>query len=326
MLVSFLLCSIFVLTVVVLCGTIRYVHRYMYLSCSEVAVIMSLASDVDYVKSPLNYTGGKHKLLGQLFPLFPSDISTFFDLFGGGFNVGVNAGADTIVYNDINTRIVDLIQYFYLHDTVDGLDMSIMSLSEEYDLLRNDNPEGYLALRDDYNASPSLLKLYVLIACSFSNSIRFNSKGFFNVPYGKRYYNPMLRSRMVSFLKVLRSKNVLFHEKSFTDFSPSLFQPSDFVYLDPPYLNASAMYNEYGGWTEKDEGNLLEFLDALSERNVRWALSNNLKLENNLLHSWMDKYHVHCLDSDYASCNYQKKDKSKDIEVLITNYVLEDVS
>lgn len=36
-------------------------------------------------KSPLNYTGGKYKLLPQIFPLFPSKINTFVDLFGGGF-------------------------------------------------------------------------------------------------------------------------------------------------------------------------------------------------------------------------------------------------
>jgi adenine-specific DNA-methyltransferase len=38
----------------------------------------------EYVKSPLNYTGGKYKLLSQILPLFPNEIDTFIDLFGGG--------------------------------------------------------------------------------------------------------------------------------------------------------------------------------------------------------------------------------------------------
>ena len=38
----------------------------------------------DLIKSPLNYTGGKFKLLPQILPLFPNDINTFVDLFGGG--------------------------------------------------------------------------------------------------------------------------------------------------------------------------------------------------------------------------------------------------
>lgn len=36
-----------------------------------------------YIKSPLNYVGGKYKLLKV--PLFPKNIHTFVDLFGGGF-------------------------------------------------------------------------------------------------------------------------------------------------------------------------------------------------------------------------------------------------
>ena len=38
----------------------------------------------ELIKSPLNYTGGKYNLLTQLFPLFPDEINTFIDLFGGG--------------------------------------------------------------------------------------------------------------------------------------------------------------------------------------------------------------------------------------------------
>lgn len=37
-----------------------------------------------YIKSPLNYVGGKFKLLPEIIPLFPTNINTFVDLFGGG--------------------------------------------------------------------------------------------------------------------------------------------------------------------------------------------------------------------------------------------------
>ena len=49
-------------------------------------------------------------------------------------------------------------------------------------------------------------------------------------------------------------------------------------------------------------------------------LSNNLKYENTILDKWKYKYHVYYLNGNYSNCNYQKKDRSKDIEVLITNY------
>ena len=41
-----------------------------------------------FVKSPLNYTGGKHKLLPQITKLFPKDIDTFYDVFAGGRMLG----------------------------------------------------------------------------------------------------------------------------------------------------------------------------------------------------------------------------------------------
>lgn len=39
---------------------------------------------MNYIKSPLNYTGGKYKLLPQILPLLPNNIDTFIDLFWGG--------------------------------------------------------------------------------------------------------------------------------------------------------------------------------------------------------------------------------------------------
>ena len=68
------------------------------------------------------------------------------------------------------------------------------------------------------------------------------------------------------------------------------------------------------------ENKLLSILDMLNEKGVRFALSNNLKYDNPFLYKWKDKYNVHYLNGDYSNCNYHKKDKSQDAEVLITNY------
>ena len=57
------------------------------------------------IKSPLNYVGGKYKLLGDILPLFPEKVNTFVDLFGGGGNVSVNANSNNFIYNDIETYI-----------------------------------------------------------------------------------------------------------------------------------------------------------------------------------------------------------------------------
>lgn len=159
-----------------------------------------------YIKSPLNYVGGKYKLLPQIIPLIPKDINTFVDLFGGGFNVGINIEAKHLVYNDICKQVVDLLEHFYNNDSEYIHNMILKTISD-FGLSRSDlngyevygcesskglgeyNKPKYFELRKAYNSSPDWIKFYTLITCSFSNQIRFNSKGEFNMPYGKRDYN-----------------------------------------------------------------------------------------------------------------------------------------
>lgn len=290
-----------------------------------------------YIKSPLNYVGGKYKLLSQIIPRFPQKISTFVDLFGGGFNVGVNVTAEHIVYNDICQQVSDLLSKFYRQD-YDEIHKKLCDLISEYGLSRSDlygyeyyncnsndglgsyNKTGYLKLRNDYNSNPDYLKFYALITCSFSNQIRFNSKGQFNMPYGKRDYNKSLQAKLKDFIETLNKKNIEFNCISFDKFNFSNLDENSFVYCDPPYFSSVATYNESGGWTERNEQDLLNLLDELNKKGIRWALSNNLKYDNPLLDKWKDKYNVHYLNGDYSNCNYHKKDKSADIEVLITNY------
>ena len=47
-------------------------------------------------------------------------------------------------------------------------------------------------------------------------------------------------------------------------------------YADPPYLITCAAYNENNGWTERDECDLLKFLDSVHASGIRFALSNVL--------------------------------------------------
>ena len=64
------------------------------------------------IQSPLNYTGGKYKLLPQILPLFPKDIDVFVDLFCGGCNVGINVDCNRVIYNDLNENLLYLYNTF----------------------------------------------------------------------------------------------------------------------------------------------------------------------------------------------------------------------
>ena len=64
------------------------------------------------IQSPLNYTGGKFKLLPQILPLFPQHINVFVDLFCGGCNVGINVDCNRVIYNDLNENLLCLYNTF----------------------------------------------------------------------------------------------------------------------------------------------------------------------------------------------------------------------
>lgn len=305
-----------------------------------------LQTDINYMKSCLNYTGGKHKLLKQMVPLFPQRINHFVDLFCGGANVAINVTAKgTMRCIDKQNEVIRLFQTLKQTNEDDVFSV-IMRLIRDYGLthtpehgyahygcesgggLADYNKARYIKLREDYNnriedSTYYDLVFYVLTVFGFNNQIRFNKKGHFNIPVGKRDFNEKMQTNLSQFMAVIKEKDINFLCTDFREVALNLAR-GDFLYADPPYLISTATYNEQNGWTEKEEMALLYLLDQLHDRGVNFALSNVLEHkgeENTLLKAWASHYHVHVLNYNYNNANYQIKQKdTKTTEVLITNY------
>ena len=86
-----------------------------------------------FLKSPLNYVGGKYKLLPQLLEYFPKEINTFVDMFSGGFNVGINVDSKKTICNDINSFIIDLYKELY-KEPINNVLGHIQNRIDEYGL------------------------------------------------------------------------------------------------------------------------------------------------------------------------------------------------
>lgn len=276
-----------------------------------------------YIKSPLNYTGGKYKLLNQILPLFPEDINTFVDLFTGGCNVAINVNANRIIANDLCSEVISVYEGIQNGTTEENIRM-IEETINEYNLSK-ENKEGYLELRSYYNeGNKDWYIFYTLIAYAFNNQIRFNKKGEFNIPFGKDRsdFNPALKQKFRDFSDAIHNKNIKFTNYDFRKLSVDKLKENDFVYLDPPYLITDATYNM--GWNEEAEKDLLSLCDRLNEKGIKFAISNVLEhngSKNEILTEWSKKYNVNYLNYNYSNCNYHKKDNGhKSVEVLITNY------
>ena len=281
--------------------------------------------------SPMNYIGGKYKLLPQILPLFPNNINTFVDLFCGGCNIGINVNAERIIFNDNLTYLIDLYRLFYTLPKEDILTHIYDRISEFSLSLTND--VGYKQLRAHYNDHRNALDLFVLVAYSFNHQIRFNNSLEFNNPFGKERssYNKRMEENLVAFIQRLQENDINFSSKNFDEFDFSELDSNDFVYCVPPYFITTGSYNDgkrgLTGWGKSEEIMLLSILDNLTKQGIRFALSNVLVhkgVSNDILIDWANdnNYNIHHLIKDYSNSSYQLKNRNKSItdEVLITNY------
>ncbi len=286
-----------------------------------------------YIKSPLNYIGGKYKILNQIIPKFPKKINTFVDLFGGGFNVGINVDAETVVYNDVIEPLCELMNYFSdnkADEVIKKLEDNIKNNS-----LDKENTDAFLQLRNKYNYNiyenedEKILDFYSLVLYSFNYQIRFNQNMKYNTPFGKNRssYNPNIKKNLEKFIKKINKTNVKITKDKFADFDFYNLGEDDFVYCDPPYLITTGSYNDGNrgikDWTLEDEKKLLDILDDLNSRGVKFALSNVLianDKKNEILTEWSKKYTVYIIENSFNNSNYRRKKKDDTIEVLITNY------
>lgn len=283
-------------------------------------------------KSPLNYVGGKYKMLPQIMRFFPRRINNMYDLFAGGCDVCTNIKADHIFANDINHFVIDIYRAFQDTD-IDTLLAAIDGIIQRWELNMT-NDLSYRAFRDHYNALPieqrDPIELYVLMCYSFNYQFRFNNQHEFNNPFGRNRssFNPTMREHLITFHGKLSS--IRFSSVNFRDLDLDFLTRGDFLYADPPYRITTASYNDgrrgFEGWSLEDDLFLFDLLDRLHQQGVKFALSNVTEhkgSKNDVLIQWKKSrhYHEHRINYHYNNSNYHAQNTDQVTkEVLITNY------
>ena len=305
-------------------------------------------TEKELIPSALNYTGGKYKLLPQILPLFPKDADKVVDLFCGGCNVGINVICNKVQFNDSNEYLIGLLNvlkklskeevFSWIFETIHKYKLSLVSqMGYEYygcessKGLGSYNKDGFNKLRKNFNKKKEkddeyYLMLYLLIVYSFNNQLRFNRKGEFNLPVGKRDFNCKMQKKLGNFIDRIKSGDYGFTNVDFRAVNIDDFTDKSFFYVDPPYLITCATYNEQEGWTEQDEFDLLSYLERLDEKGIRFALSNVIESKgkkNKILENWIQKQNFRAipLDYNYSNSNYHTKQRDGITrEVLVVNY------
>lgn len=281
-------------------------------------------ADVVY-ESPLNYIGSKARVIPAIRENLPSDIDDFIDAFGGGFNVGINIRSESVVYNEYNHFVKELIESFWQYDTFSYI-VYMKKMIRRFEL-EPGRKDAYLNVRDYYNSLPEDKRdprlLLVVILYSFQQQIRFNSNHGFNNPVGMRWFNDNLLEKLVSFSRRIKELNVCFSCADYTDTFRYVDDGHTFVYLDPPYMLTNGSYNDgkrgFKGWDVSQEAALFEFLDKLNHEGSRFMLSYVLehkgKVNQNLV-NWTQDNHYHIIElGDILGISGSRRK-----EILVTNY------
>lgn len=281
--------------------------------------------------------GNKKKLISKgLIHFFPQKINTFIDLFAGSGIVSMNVEAGKYIINDIDSKLFELYCLFknYKSDVIINLVQEYIctfGLAQErtkrnvyHDIEKiKQYKEAYAKFRDEYNNNPNSFKLLTLMFYSFSQQMRFNNKGEFNMPCGNDCFSENNKSYIVNGCNFFGRNNVSLSNRDFRKLKISNLHQDDFIYIDPPYFNTTATYNENGGWNIKYEQELYQFCEALIKTNIKFAMSNvfrNKGVENTHLINWVKKnnFKVNYFDGfSYMACG---KGNAKTVEVLIMNY------
>ncbi len=183
--------------------------------------------------------------------------------------------------------------------------------------------ERYFEMRKFANLTKDCNDIYSCMFYAFSQQMRFNNKGEFNMSFGNGAFTEQNEQYIRDGCQFFKRKNVYISNFDFRNLPITRLCSNDFVYLDPPYLNTTATYNENNGWNLDDELSLYKFCELLNEANIKWGLSNvfeNKGQSNQQLIQWCEKnnWNVYTFDKfTYMACG---KGNSQAKEVFICNY------
>ena len=227
----------------------------------------------------LKWAGNKYRVLPHLVPHIGTP-KRYCEPFGGSLSVALNTTAEQYILNDVNKDLVAIYQ-----NLVNPNDDNFIKYCEELFTSENNTKESYLELREHFNnATDSIerarLFIYLNRHC-FNGLSRYNSKGKFNVPFGK-YDKPACPSEQMSEFRLffLSKQLTRFTSLSFEDSTLySDLESGDVVYMDPPYIPASdtASFTSYAtdGFTHEQQVQLAELAESLTNRGIKVIISNH---------------------------------------------------
>jgi DNA adenine methylase len=299
------------------------------------------------VKPFLKWAGGKTQLLDRIIQYLPKQIShgeidTYVEPFIGGgalfFKIRNLDNVKNFIISDINPELI--LAYRTIQMNVQKVISFLSDLKKDYySISPQEQPEYYYQIREKFNNQLSSINfdlyqqswiertswIIFLNRTCFNGLFRVNSKGKFNVPFG-RYKNPEicdsenlnLVSDALQHVKILRG-----------DFTcvRHYITNSTFVYFDPPYrpISNTASFTSYTADTFNDDSQLrlAKFYNELDNKKALLMLSNsdpqNINLQDKFFENAYKGYSIEKVKA-FRMINSKSDGRGEISELLIMNY------
>ena len=278
-------------------------HKYLISS--------SLTTDP---KPFVKWAGGKRQLLNILLKNVPDKFGTYIEPFVGGGALLFAFMPHKAIISDINSELITA--YMTIKEHVNEL---IKSLSKH-----KNEEKYYYSMRSQKKYKSDINKtsrfIYLNKTC-FNGLYRENSKGEFNVPFG-RYKNPNIvdRKNLLAISAYINSADIKILNQDFRK-TALMAKKGDFVYFDPPYypLTRTASFTKYSksDFTEKDQENLSDIYKKLDKRGCYVMLANS---NTTFVKKLYKAYNVQIINANrFINCKADKRGKGL-FEVIIKNW------
>ncbi len=297
--------------------------RHVFHNADKTRLFEDAARIVNEKPKPfVKWVGGKRQLLQQFrdMGLYPPDdfdpvTNTYFEPFVGGGAVFFDLLPKKAELSDLNNELVST--YNVIKNDVDALIKSLKKHKYEKEYYLEVRAKDPKTLSDLDVAS----RFIFLNRTCFNGMYRVNSKGGFNVPFGK-YTNPIICDEE-NLRKVSKAlQKVTIKNQNYKAVLKKA-KKGDFIYFDPPYypVSKTASFTSYtaDSFLDKEQTELRDTFVELHKRGCYVMLSNSDTPFINKIYSDIKGVKVSKVAAGRA-INSNAAKRGKISEVLVTNY------
>lgn len=286
----------------------------------------------------LKWAGGKTQILSEIDKRLPLELKKgkkmkYVEPFVGGgavlFHLLNNYNLEKAYIIDLNENLINL--YQVIKSNVDDLINFLRILEKKYKKSTyEERKKLYYSKRKEFNElknnkiKKAALLIFLNKTC-YNGLYRVNSKGEFNVPFG-RYKNPKIldEENLINVSLALQNAEIFCGD---FEISKNFIDENTFVYIDPPYrpLSNTSNFTSYSNNTfdDNEQIRLKKFFDFITQKKAKALLSNSDPKNTDPNDNFFDElYKDYIIERILAKRMINSKGNSRGYiyELLIRNY------